>query len=117
LTLCAYAHNVIDMNYRKSAIYAEILKALAHPMRIRIIDELKLDDRCVSDLLALGNINQSNVSRHLATLKHVGLISDKRIMNRVVYHLETPEILDIFDSLAAVARKDLKRRNARSKDV
>ena len=117
MTLCAYAHNVTNMNYQQASVCAEILKAASHPMRIRIIDELKRGDRCVRELTALGTINQSNVSRHLATLVNAGIISRHRNLNTVAYHLEASEILDIFGPIFAVARKDIKRRNARSRGL
>ncbi len=62
-----YAHMRIMykyMNYQQAKERAKVLKALAHPMRILIIDALHKNDLCVSDLCALGTINQSNVSRY-----------------------------------------------------
>ena len=115
--LCAYAHNIITMNYQQANERAKILKALAHPMRILIVDALQKGDRCVFELCALGSINQSNVSRHLATLKRVGVISDRRIKNRVVYRLETPSVLDVFEPAARAVRSDIKRRTERTKAV
>ena len=105
------------MKYQKAAICAEVLRATAHPMRLRIIDELRQGDRCVRDLVALGTINQSNVSRHLATLERAGIISGKRQLNRVVYHLEAPEILGIFQPVAQVAKRDINRRTARGRGL
>ena len=117
LILCAYAHNVIFMKYQKAAICAGILKATAHPMRLRIIDELRQGDRCVRDLIALGTISQSNVSRHLATLEKAGIISGRRCLNKVIYHLDAPEILDIFQPAAQVAKRDIIRRNANGRGL
>ncbi|HKL22990.1 MAG TPA: metalloregulator ArsR/SmtB family transcription factor [Tichowtungia sp.] len=88
---------------------AKSLKAMAHPMRIVIVDALKDGDRCVRDLTSLGSINQSNVSRHLATLKRVGIVSDRRVKNQVIYKLEAPEVLDLLSPAASVARSELKR--------
>ena len=86
-------------------------------MRVRIIDELRQGDRCVRDLAALGTINQSNVSRHLATLEKAGIISGKRHLTKVIYHLESPEILDIFQPAAQVAKRDINRRKAKGRDL
>jgi len=90
---------------------------MAHPMRILIVDALRKGDRCVCDLTALGSINQSNVSRHLATLKRAGIVSDRRVKNRMIYKLETPEVLEMFDPAAAVARSDLQRHIATVKKL
>ena len=98
------------MNYQQAKIRAKAFKALAHPMRIVIVDALRDGDLCVNEITALGSINQSNVSRHLFTLKKEGIVSDRRIKNRVMYRLETPEILKTLEPAAEVARIDIKRR-------
>jgi ArsR family transcriptional regulator len=105
------------MNYQQAKIMAKALKALAHPMRVLIVDALKAGDRCVSEITALGSINQSNVSRHLATLKRAGIVSDHRIKNRVFYRLETPSALEMFGPAAEVARVDVKRRTEKIKKL
>ena len=105
------------MNYQQAKVRAKALKAVAHPMRIVIVDALKNGDRCVCDLLALGRIDQSNISRHLATLKRAGIVSDRRVKNRVFYKLETPQVLDLLNPAAAVARSDLKRHTEKVKSL
>jgi len=105
------------MNYQQAKIRAKALKALAHPMRILIVDALRDGDLCVKEITALGSINQSNVSRHLFTLKKAGIVSDRRIQNRVIYKLETPAILKTLDPAAAVARVDIKRRTEKAKKL
>ena len=105
------------MKYQTAVLYAGVLKAAAHPMRLRIIDELRKGDRCVRDLAALGTINQSNVSRHLATLEKVGIVSCKRHLTKVIYHLEAPEILEIVQPSAKVVERDLNRRNAKGRGL
>ena len=86
-------------------------------MRILIVDALRKEDRCVRDLCALGQISQSNVSRHLAMLKRVGIVSDRRVKKHVIYRLETPSVLETFEPAAEAIRLDIKRRNARVKTV
>jgi len=114
MRICAYCK---IMNYQQAKIRATALKALAHPMRILIVDALRSGDRCVSEITALGSINQSNVSRHLATLKKAGIVSDRRIKNRVIYRLEAPSVLDTLEPAAEVARLDVKRRTEKIKKL
>lgn len=111
LTLCAYAHKLMDMNYRQAKIRADILKAMAHPVRILIVEALLKGDHCVSELNRLARINQSNVSRHLATLKKAGIVTDRRTGPMVLYHLQTPCILRAFDCAVEVVHTDRKRRD------
>lgn len=86
-------------------------------MRILIIEALHEKDLCGNDLCALGTISQSNVSRHLAMLKRVGIISDRRIDKRVMYRLETPSVLETLDPAAKAVRKDMQRRINRTKSI
>lgn len=99
------------MNYRQAKIRADILKALAHPVRVLIVEALHQGDQCVRELNRLARINQSNISRHLATLKKAGVVSDRRVGGKVFYHLQTPCILKAFDCAAEVVQMDARRRN------
>ena len=90
---------------------ADILKALAHPVRILIVSALTNGDQCVCELNKLADIDQSGLSRHLANLKKAGIVSDRRDGMKVFYHLETPCILRAFECAVDVIRADAKRRN------
>ena len=99
------------INYRQARIRADILKALAHPVRIMIVSALTAGDRCVCDLNKLADIALSNMSRHLAVLKKAGIVTDRRLGMNVFYHLQTPCILQAFECAVEVVRADAKRRN------
>ncbi|MEI8140446.1 MAG: metalloregulator ArsR/SmtB family transcription factor [bacterium] len=98
------------MNYQQAKVRADILKALAHPVRIMIINALVDGARCVCELNKLAEIDQSGLSRHLAILKKAGILSDRREGMKVFYHLETPCILKAFECAVDVVRADAKRR-------
>ncbi len=100
------------MKYREASVRAEILKALAHPVRVLIVDKLRSGEQCVCELNRLARINQSNMSRHLAVLKKVGILSSRRSGMKVYYRLQTPCILRAFDCALEVIRDDGKRRLA-----
>jgi ArsR family transcriptional regulator, arsenate/arsenite/antimonite-responsive transcriptional repressor len=99
------------MNYRQAKVRAEILKALAHPVRVLIVEALQKGDQCVRELNRLARINQSNISRHLATLKKAGIVTDRRLGEKVIYHLQTPCILRAFSCAAEVVQADSRRRS------
>jgi ArsR family transcriptional regulator len=82
------------MTNEQAKVKADILKALAHPVRIILVDALSRGDMCVCDLNALVSLDQSSVSRHLAQLKRAGIVSERREGMRVIHHLETPCILN-----------------------
>jgi ArsR family transcriptional regulator, arsenate/arsenite/antimonite-responsive transcriptional repressor len=74
----------------------EIFKALSEEMRLRIMMLLTDGELCVCDLMAIFEEPQSKVSRHLAYLKHAGLIGGKRVGVWMHYFLKEP-----MDELAA----------------
>lgn len=76
---------------------AEMFKALAHPMRICLLEKLKERPRCVCELAAEVGIEKSIASKHLSQLKSVGLISDEKRGTLVEYRLEAPCILELAD--------------------
>ena len=98
------------MNYSQARIRSEILKALSHPVRVLIVHALTGGDRCVGELNALVDIDQSNISRHLAVLKRAGIIADRRDGMRVFYSLQTPCILKAFECAIEVVRAETKKR-------
>lgn len=98
------------MNYAQASLRAGIMKALAHPVRILIVEALSGGERCVCELNRLADIDQSNISRHLAMLKKAGIVSDRRDGMKVFYKLQTPCILKAFDCAVEVAKADMERR-------
>ncbi len=69
----------------------EMLKAAADPTRLRLLNLLRLGGICVCDLQAVLGIPQPTVSRHLAALRHGGLVTDVRRGTRMIYALASGE--------------------------
>ena len=65
----------------------ELIKALSHENRLRIINLLKEQELCVCEMESIMGINQSNASRHLAKLKQAGIIEDEQKAQWVYYKL------------------------------
>ena len=101
------------MNPRTLAHYearACIVKALAHPARLLIVDELsKHGERCVCELTEMIGSDMSTVSRHLALLKGAGLVEDEKRGQMVFYRLQMQCILSFFDCIEWVMACNAKR--------
>ncbi len=93
-----------DMNYQQAKIRADILKALAHPIRVMLVAALAKDDQCVQELNKLAEVDQSNISRHLAQLKRAGIVTERKQGQKVIHHLECPCILRAFECSVEVLR-------------
>ncbi len=79
--------------YRRQA---RILKAMANPARLCMIDRLASGECSVGGLTALVGLDQSTVSKHLSVLRHHGIVADRRDGNMVFYRLLTPCVLEFF---------------------
>jgi DNA-binding transcriptional ArsR family regulator len=78
--------------YRKIAAQelAKFLGAIAHPDRIRIIEELQEKELDVSTLQARLGLAQASVSRHLGVLKTQRVVQERKAGRQVFYHLLAP---------------------------
>lgn len=82
------------MPYRAvvSAELAKLFSVLSHPVRIRIIEELKKEDLTVGTLKDILGITHSAVSQQLAVLRSHHLVAEMRQGRNVFYHLRRPEL-------------------------
>lgn len=81
---------------------AMIVKALAHPSRLMMVDELARGERCVCDLTELVGSDISTVSKHLNVLKKSGIVEDEKRGKQVYYRLRVPCILNFFHCIESV---------------
>jgi ArsR family transcriptional regulator len=77
----------------------ELLKAIAHPIRIRILEELVKGVKCVSDLEEFLEIRQPNISQHLTLLRHYGIVDYYMDGRLRCYFLVNPLIPDLLELL------------------
>ena len=81
---------------------ARIIKAIAHPSRLFIIEELNKTERCVCELTEMIGSDASTVSKHLGILKNAGLVEDEKRGTNIYYHLRVPCILDFIGCVETV---------------
>ena len=81
---------------------ARIIKALAHPTRLFIVDELSRGERCVCELTDMIGVEMPTVSRHLSLLKNAGILEDEKRGAQVFYRLRVPCVLNFFKCIKAV---------------
>ena len=91
---------------------AQVLKAMAHPSRLLIIEELEQAERCVRDLTAMIGDDISTVSKHLSVLKQAGIVQDDKRGNEVYYRLRVPCILKFFGCVESVLEARAKNEEA-----
>jgi DNA-binding transcriptional ArsR family regulator len=83
---------------------AQIVKAIAHPTRLFIVDELSHKERCVAELTDMVGSDMSTVSKHLAILKNTGIVSAEKRGSQIYYRLRVPCILNFFGCVESVLK-------------
>ena len=81
---------------------ARVLKAMAHPTRLFIVEELEKGERCVCELTAMIGADVSTVSKHLTVLKQAGIVADDKRGNQVFYRLQVPCLQKFFSCIETV---------------
>lgn len=89
------------------AFKAEFFKALAHPLRIHILDALREGERSVADLRDLLGVEPPNASQQLAILRAKNLVVARKDGNTVYYSVRDPMIFQLLDDAKAVFNNHL----------
>lgn len=80
----------------------KVVKALAHPSRLAMVDALASGERCVCELQELVGADMSTVSKHLSLLKNAGVVLSEKRGQQVWYRLRVPCLLSFFSCVDAV---------------
>lgn len=96
--------------YAQFEARSKIIKALAHPSRLFIVDELSRGRRCVNELTELVNADMSTISKHLSVLKSAGVVRDEKEGARVYYSLRVPCVLNFFSCVESVMEENAKEQ-------
>jgi DNA-binding transcriptional ArsR family regulator len=86
---------------------AEFFKALAHPLRIRILDGLRMGEVGVNELSARLKVEQSTVSRQLAVLRKSNIVAGRPEGQNVYYSVRDPQIFRLLDDAKVVFNNHL----------
>ena len=100
------------MDNRVYEIQAEYFKALSHPVRIKILYYLKEGEKCVCKIVPYLKGEQSNVSRHLAALKRVGILSSRKEGVSVYYKVQDENVYKILDLTLVSVRRTVREKVA-----
>ena len=92
------------------AMQAGLCKAIAHPTRIEILNLLRDGERCVCEIYPALDIEQPNVSRHLAVLKNEGILSSRKEGLKVIYRVSDERIYELLDLVTLILKEQLEKR-------
>ena len=100
------------ITFDEAEIRAKIMKAMAHAVRLMMIEFLKKREHSFSEIFDLFQLDKSTVSKHLLVLKEAGIISSRKDGLEMYYKLEVPCVTDFFTCVTAVIESNVKKQQA-----
>lgn len=101
------------MDKKTKALYkakAAVLKALGHPTRLYMAEQLAGGEHCVCEFVREIDADFSTISKHLLILKQAGIVEDEKRGQNVYYKLKVPCILNSMSCVEAVLQSQLKSK-------
>jgi DNA-binding transcriptional ArsR family regulator len=95
--------------YQKS-LRSELLSAIAHQNRIKILEQLRKQRSAVGELAAYLEMEQSNLSRHLKLLHNAGIVTTIKEGNKTIYRIADERIFIILDLASEITRQQTEQR-------
>jgi len=100
-------HGGMPMEERILELKAEVLKALAQPTRLKILELLRHGERCICEIIPAINGEQSNVSRHISLMQKNHLVTTRRDGVKVMVKVRDPKIFEILDHVGFLLRRQI----------
>jgi ArsR family transcriptional regulator len=99
------------MEERVLELKAEILKALAQPTRLKILQLLRNGEKCICEIVPAINGEQSNISRHISLMQKSNLVTTRKDGVKVMVRVKDPRVFEILDSISIILRNQMSERS------
>jgi DNA-binding transcriptional ArsR family regulator len=99
------------MHEKALAMKSDILKALAQPTRLKILELLREGERCICEIIPAINGEQSNISRHISLMQKCHLVSTRKDGVKVMVKIRDPRIFEILDKVSLVLKTQMQEQN------
>jgi len=99
------------MEERVLELKAEILKALAQPTRLRILELLRNGEKCICEIVPAINGEQSNISRHISLMQKSHLVTTRKDGVKVMVKVRDPKIFDILDRVNSILKSQMNEQS------
>ena len=98
------------MEERVLEMKAEILKALAQPTRLKILELLRSGERCICEIVPAINGEQSNISRHISLMQKSHLVTTRKDGVKVMVNVKDPKIFEILDKVSGILKNQMREQ-------
>ena len=88
----------------------EVLKALAQPTRMKILECLRNGEKCICEIVPTINGEQSNISRHISLMQKSHLVTTRKEGVKVMVNVKDPKIFEILDKVSAILKNQMKEQ-------
>ena len=89
---------------------AEILKAMAQPTRLKILECLRKGEKCICEIVPAIDGEQSNISRHISLMQRCRLVTTRKDGVRVIVKVRDPKIFDVLDRVSQILQNQIKEQ-------
>jgi ArsR family transcriptional regulator len=99
------------MEDRVLELKADILKALAQPTRLKILELLRGGEKCICEIVPAINGEQSNISRHISLMQKSNLVTTRKDGVKVMVKVRDPKIFDILDRVSIILKNQMSEQS------
>ena len=99
------------MEERILELKAEVLKVLAQPTRLKILELLRNGEKCICEIVPAINGEQSNISKHISLLQKSHLVTTRKDGVKVMVKVNDPKIYEILDSINIILRNRMSEQS------
>jgi ArsR family transcriptional regulator len=98
------------MEERLFELKAEVLKALAQPTRLKILELLRDGEKCICEIVPAINGEQSNISRHISLMQKSHLVTTRKDGVRVMVKVKDPKVFEILDKVSTILKNQMREQ-------
>ncbi len=99
------------MEEKAIELKADVLKAMAQPTRLKILEFLRDGERCICEIVPAINGEQSNISRHISLMQKSHLISTRKDGVKVMVKVRDPRVFEILDKVGLLLKHQMQEHN------
>jgi len=98
------------MDDRVIEMKAEVLKVLAQPTRLKILECLRNGEKCICEIVPALNGEQSNISRHISLMQKSHLVTTRKDGVKVMVNVRDPKVFEILDKVSAILKNQMREQ-------
>ena len=99
------------MEERVLELKAEILKALAQPTRLKILELLRNGEKCICEIVPAINGEQSNISRHISLMQKSSLVTTRKDGVKVMVKVRDTRVFEVLDSISTILKSRMSEQS------